>query len=213
MSNDTKKKGANMAEEHINKIVITGKLKAPITKDTKEIQIVNRDGTFFVLIPQKYEFLKDKNIKENAFTLCYGFIASTSDKNYIFPYNLMFTYIDQSDANDVYFSGKVVYFYENRANYRLLVDSLRKDKSTRVYVVVFKNEYTLDDSIVGKEVYVYGYLRPIMKNNSPTERVEVIARNIFVPGSNIGAASSEINEAQPKSEVVGFGTIEDVFDF
>jgi len=197
----------------INNVYFSGILAEDISQKTDEIIVKSQENSeVIVYIPRKFSQIKQANIKKDLFVLSYGFLSSTPDKNYIFPLNLSFSKIPQSMLNDVYLEGKVLHFYENNKTYRFLVESVRKDVSTRIYVVAFKEDFDLSPSLVSSTVFVNGFLKNV---KSDKNKLEVIARDIFVKNQNVNTYSSNSFE---KSDVLTFAkeahtSLDNDFDF
>lgn len=202
-----------MKRWEINNVYFSGTLAEDINQNTDEILVKSQEKSeAIVYIPKKFSQIKQVNIKKNLFVLVYGFLSSTPDKNYIFPLNLSFSKIPQSILNDVYFEGKVLHFYENNKTYRFLVESVRKDVSTRIYVVAFKEDFDLSPSLVSSTVFVNGFLKNV---KSDRNKLEIIARDIFVKN---GSANSHLSSSFEKSDVLTFPeeahtSLDDDFDF
>lgn len=202
-----------MKRWEINNVYFSGILAEDISQKTDEIIVKSQENSeVIVYIPRKFSQIKQANIKKDLFVLSYGFLSSTPDKNYIFPLNLSFSKIPQSMLNDVYLEGKVLHFYENNKTYRFLVESVRKDVSTRIYVVAFKEDFDLSPSLVSSTVFVNGFLKNV---KSDKNKLEVIARDIFVKNQNVNTYSSNSFE---KSDVLTFAkeahtSLDNDFDF
>lgn len=202
-----------MKRWEVNNVYFSGILAEDISQKTDEIIVKSQENSeVIVYIPRKFSQIKQANIKKDLFVLSYGFLSSTPDKNYIFPLNLSFSKIPQSMLNDVYLEGKVLHFYENNKTYRFLVESVRKDVSTRIYVVAFKEDFDLSPSLVSSTVFVNGFLKNV---KSDKNKLEVIARDIFVKNQNVNTYSSNSFE---KSDVLTFvkeahTSLDNDFDF